>query len=154
MADNNSGSMSYLYCADGLAAKGQDFFLLVGRVLLGWIFVQSGWAKLFNMSGFAASMPRRGMPEFMGYIGAPVEFFGGLAILLGFGTRYAALLILAFTIVASFSSHAYWNFTDAAQRAAQNTHFWKNTSMKGGLILLFVTGAGRFALDWMMAKRK
>jgi putative oxidoreductase len=127
--------------------------LLVGRVLLGWIFVQSGWAKLWNMSGFAASMPRRGIPEFMGYIGAPVEFFGGLAILLGFGTRYAALLILLFTIVASFSTHAYWTFPEA-QRGAQHTQFWKNTSMKGGLLLLFVVGAGRWALDWILFKRK
>lgn len=127
--------------------------MLVGRVLLGWIFVQSGWAKLWNMSGFAASMPRRGIPEFMGYIGAPVEFFGGLAILLGFGTRYAALLILLFTIVASFSTHAYWTFPEA-QRGAQHTQFWKNTSMKGGLLLLFVVGAGRWALDWILFKRK
>ena len=120
---SGSGSMSYLYCTDGIAAKAQDFILLVGRVLLGWIFVQSGWRKLMDIPAFAASMPRRGLPEFLGYVAPPVEFIGGVCIVLGFATRYAALLILLFTIIASFSSHKYWTFTDPAQYGAQHTQF-------------------------------
>jgi putative oxidoreductase len=153
-AKSGSGSLSFLYCTDGIAAKGQDFFLLVGRVLVGWIFVQSGWRKLMDIPAFATTMPRRGVPEFLGYVAPPVEFIGGVCIVLGFATRYAALLILLFTIIASFSSHRYWNFTDAAQYGAQHTQFWKNVSMKGGLVLLFVTGAGRWALDWVLASRR
>jgi putative oxidoreductase len=148
-----SGSLSFLYCADDIAAKWQDFILLVGRVLLGWIFIQSGWRKLMDIPAFVKTMPNRGLPDFLGYIAPPVEFIGGLCILLGFATRYAALLILLFTVIASFSSHAYWAVPDA-QRGAQHTQFWKNTSMKGGLVLLFVVGAGRWALDWILAKRK
>lgn len=153
-AQSGSGSMSYLYCTDGIASKAQDFFLLVGRVLLGWIFVQSGWRKLMDIPAFASTMPRRGLPEFLGYIAPPVEFIGGVCIVLGFATRYAALLILLFTIIASFSSHKYWTFTDPAQYGQQHTHFWKNTSMKGGLVLLFVVGAGRWAIDWILARRR
>jgi putative oxidoreductase len=138
---------------DRLAFALQDFILLLGRVLLGWIFVQSGWRKLMDIPAFAATMPRRGLPEFMGYIAAPVEFFGGLCILLGLATRYSALLILLFTIIASFSSHRYWTFSDPAQYAAQHSHFWKNVSMKGGLVLLFITGAGRYSLDWILRRK-
>ncbi len=159
-ARSGSGSMSFLYCTDGIAAKGQDFFLLVGRVLLGWIFVQSGWRKLTNMDAFISTSPtslqNRGVPwaTFWGWIGAPLEFFGGILILLGFATRYAALAILLFTIAASLIGHRYWEFTNPQQYGAQHTQFWKNMSMKGGLVLLFVAGAGRIALDWMLAKRK
>jgi putative oxidoreductase len=63
----------------------QDGVLLVARVLLGAIFVQSGFGKLTNLSGFATGLERMGvpMPYLAGTIGACVEFFGGLAIVLG-----------------------------------------------------------------------
>ena len=61
--------------------------------------------------------------------------------------------MLLFVIIASFSSHRYWDFTDATQRQQQHTQFWKNVSMKGGLVLLFITGAGRYALDRLLMKR-
>ena len=73
--------------------------------------------------------------------------------MLGFATRYAALVMLLFVIIASFSSHRYWA-VEPAQVANQSSHFWKNVSMKGGLVLLFITGAGRYALDWMLAKKR
>ena len=138
--------------ADGLAAQSQDVLLLLGRVLLGWIFVQSGWRKLMDIPAFVATMPRRGLPDVLGYVAPPVEFVGGLLILFGVATRYAALLILLFTIIATFSSHRYWDFADAAQRQQQHTQFWKNVSMMGGQVLLFLTGAGRYAIDWLLMR--
>jgi putative oxidoreductase len=155
MASNSeSTAQRMLSCADGLAARWQDFLLLCGRLLLGWIFVQSGWRKLMDIPGFVVTMPRRGLPEFMGYVAPPVEVIGGLMILLGCATRYAALLILLFTIIATFSSHRYWDFADAGQRQQQHSHFWKNVSMMGGQVLLFVAGAGRYAVDRLLLRNK
>jgi putative oxidoreductase len=146
-------SSSFLTYTDRIAEQWQDFLLLVARVLMGWIFVSSGWRKLMDVPGFVKTMPRRDLPEFLGYVAPPVEFIGGIFLLLGFATRYTALLMLLFVIIASFSSHRYWNFTDPAQYSNQSSHFWKNVSIKGGLILLFITGAGRLALDRMLMKR-
>ena len=151
---NSTTPSSWLTHADGLAIAWQDFLLLLGRVLVGWIFVQSGWRKLMDIPAFTSTMPRRGLPEFLGYLAPPVEFIGGVCIILGFATRYAALLILLFTIIASFSSHRYWTFSDPAQYGTQHTQFWKNVSMKGGLVLLFITGAGRYALDALLMRKK
>ena len=63
----------------------QDIGLLVGRVLMGWIFVESGWRKITGMDAFIASLVNRRVPyaTMMGWIGAPVELFGGLALVLG-----------------------------------------------------------------------
>ena len=143
-------SLSY---ADGLASAWQDTLLLIGRIMIGWIYVQSGLRKLMDVPGFAVSMPKRWLPEFLGYVAPPVEFFGGLAILLGFGTRYAALLILLFTIIATFSSHPFWNFQEP-QRQQQHSHFWKNMTMMGGLVVLFVTAGGRYSLDCLLRRNK
>jgi putative oxidoreductase len=153
MSMDRSASPSWLGYTDGIATRGQDVLLLVARVLLGWIFVSSGWRKLMDMPGFIKTMPRRDLPEFLGYIAPPVEFLGGLCLLLGFATRYASLVMLLFIIIASFSSHRYWA-AEPAQVANQSSHFWKNVSMMGGAVLLFITGAGRYALDAMLARRR
>jgi putative oxidoreductase len=153
MSMQKSDSMSsWLTCTDGIAARWQDLLLVLARVLLGWIFVQSGWGKLMNISGFVATMPRRGLPDFLGYVAPFVEFIGGVLLIVGLATRYASLVILLFIIIASFSSHRYWA-SEPAQVANQSSHFWKNVSMMGGTVLLFITGAGRYALDAMLQRK-
>ncbi len=151
--ESKGGLPAMLTHADALAARWQDFLLLVGRVMLGWIFLMSGWRKLMDVPAFVKTMPRRDLPEFLGYIAPPVEFLGGLFLLLGFATRYTALIMFVFLLFATFSSHRYWNFPEA-QQANQSSHFWKNISMTGGFFLLFVTGAGRYALDAVLMRRR
>jgi putative oxidoreductase len=134
----------------------QNFLLLAGRVLMGWIFVFGGWRKLMGMDSFIASLANRRVPyaSVMGWIGGLVEFLGGLALLLGFWTRCGALALLVFTIVATLISHRYWEFTDAAARRMQQGHFWKNLTIIGGQLLLLVTGGGRFSWDGWRARRR
>lgn len=133
----------------------QNFVILLGRVLIGWIYVDSGWRKLMDMSTFIASLVRRSVPQatFWGWIGAPLEFLGGLALLLGAWTRCAALLILLFTIVATLIGHRYWEIAEPAARRMQHSHFFKNLAMMGGILLLTVTGGGRFSLDGWRRRR-
>jgi putative oxidoreductase len=127
----------------------QDFIILFARVLIGWTYVESGLRKLIDMGPFIASLVRRGVPQatFWGWIGAPLEFFGGLALLLGAWTRCAALAILVFTIVATAIGHRYWEIAEPAARRMQHNHFFKNLAMMGGILLLVVTGGGRFSVD-------
>ena len=152
MQPGGNSLTSYLYCADGVAAKGQDVILLAGRILLGFIFFQSGWRKLMDMDSFVKTMARRDLPDFLGYVAPPVEFLGGLFMMFGIATRYTSLLMLLFVIIATFSSHRYWA-VDAAQVANQSSHFWKNVSMMGATVLLFVSGAGRFAIDRLLMRK-
>jgi len=55
-------------------------------------------------------------------------------------------------ILATFSSHRYWTFSEPAQRAIQSSNFWKNVSMTGGIVVLFVAGAGRYAIDRLLRR--
>lgn len=149
---NNRSSHRYLSYTDSIAAAWQDALLLAARVLAGWIYVQSGFRKLQDVSGFAASVARRGVSEFLGYLAPFVEFIAGLALVLGVGARYAALLLVAFTIMATWTSHLFWIYPEA-QRGQQFTQFWKNVTMTGGLLALFVTGPGRFSIDRWLSRR-
>jgi putative oxidoreductase len=142
-----------LSLADGLAASASDAVLLVGRIMLGWIYLSSGFPKLFDIAHVAATYSPRGLAPWLVWIAVPAEFFGGLFVVLGFATRYVAAVLVVFTIVASVSSHAYWDITDPALRRAQDVNFWKNVSMIGGLLIYFVAGPGRWSVDRWLARR-
>src|SRR5205823_10044786 len=142
---------------DSIAASSADALVLVGRVLLGWLFLASSsgiGGKLWNVPGFAGYLKNLGMPapEFWSWIGAPVEFVIGAALILGIGTRYAALLCALFLICATALAHRYWEYPPA-QVAAQYNNFLKNLALFGGALGLLVTGRGRCSIDRMLAKK-
>jgi putative oxidoreductase len=61
-----------------------------------------------------------------------------------------ALLGLAFVVVAFATAHRYWEFPEAAQNL-QYAFLSKDLAIAGGLLVLFVTGAGRFSVDNAMS---
>ena len=148
MSTHTGASRGYVGDETGAVPANRDPLLLLGRVLLGSIFVISGYGKLFGLAAFAASLEKNGVPyaAMLAPVGAGVEFFGGLAIVLGVEVRAAALLMIAFVIVATLISHRFWELEDAARRA-QVTQFSKNAAIIGGFVLLHAAGGGRFALE-------
>src|SRR5262249_47391560 len=104
-----------------------DAVWLLARCLIGGLFVQSRFGKLLALGAFAASLAKNGVPaaEAMAVIGAVTEFCGGLAIVAGFMTRPAALIMVAFTITATLISHRFWEFQELARRQ-QSVQFAKN----------------------------
>jgi putative oxidoreductase len=144
---------SWLGLADGTAATARDGLILLARLLMGAIFVMSGWEKLTDIPHFVASAVNRGVPEFLGYAAPFVEFLGGVLLITGLAARYTSVVIIVFITIASFSSHRYWEAAPA-QYAGQFNNFWKNVAMTGGAILLFVTGAGRYAIDAVVQHRR
>jgi putative oxidoreductase len=133
---------------DRIAADHGNVIWLIGRILIGGIFVHSGFGKLMGLGAFASMLAHAGVPlaSVMAPIGAAVEFFGGLAIVFGLATRYVALLLVVFVIVATLISHRFWALPPE-QQAAQLTQFAKNVAIIGGFLFVFVTGGGRFSLD-------
>jgi putative oxidoreductase len=99
-------------------------------------------------------LQRQGVPASYAFaiLGAGIEFLGGLALVFGIATRYAALVLIAFTLVATGIAHRFWEF-DEATRRAQAINFNKNMSMVGGLLAMVVAGPGRFSLDRLLARR-
>jgi len=143
---------SWLTCTDGIAAQWQDLLMLLARIMMSLIFIMSGWDKLMNISGFAATLSQRGVPGFLGYVAPFVEFVGGVLLIIGLATRYTSLVMLLFVIIGTFIAHRYWT-AEPAQLVNQFNHFWKNVTIMGGMILLFVTGGGRYALDAMLRRK-
>jgi len=140
--------------AQGFATHGHEAILLIARVLIAYIFLESGFSKLTDIHGFTAILAGRGVPfsSVLGVVAPCVEFFGGLAVLLGFQTRYAAGLLILFVIVATATSHRFWEFAGEAHRI-QVIQFNKNVCIAGGLLLLVAVGGGRFSIDRLWQRK-
>src|SRR5262245_37846148 len=98
--------------ADSAAGTTGDALLLIGRILLGWLFLTTAWGKLFGgIDGFAGYLRALKVPapEFWAWIGAIVEFVVGVTLILGLATRYARLLSVRSLSAATALATANWN---------------------------------------------
>jgi putative oxidoreductase len=151
MATQLRSSHPLLSSADGVAAGMTDTLLLIGRILVAAMFLMTVWFGSPNV-GYLTSINVIS-PEVMSPLARVVEWVIVVSLVLGLGTRYGALLGLVFVVVATVAAHRWWGYPQPAQ-LVQYTFLTKNMAAAGGLLLLFATGAGRFSVDAMLAKRK
>jgi len=120
---------------------------IAARALMAQIFILSGWGKLTAFSGTEGYFSSLGIP--MVGVVTPlvilIELGGGLALLLGFKTRWVAAVIAAFTVGSALIAHT--NFADQGQMI----NFMKNLAMAGGLLLFVKYGAGEASIDAKLA---
>ena len=88
----------------------------------------------------------RPMPSVAAVIAIVVEVVGAAALIAGYGTRWAALALAAFTFVATFLFHNFWAMP-ADQVMMQQLMFYKNIAVVGGLLVLAAHGAGAWSVD-------
>ena len=72
--------------------------------------------------------------------------------MLGVATPYAALALVAFTLVATGIGHRFWEYDEPVRRA-QMINFEKNMAMVGGLLAPLVAGPGSFSFDHLFTRR-
>jgi putative oxidoreductase len=126
----------------------KDELILIARVLLMSLFLIFGWSKLTGFSGTVGYMATEGapFPTLSAIIAIVMEFFVGIAILIGFYTRPLALLFALYTLGTALIGHHFWTMSGDAY-VTNMINFYKNMSIMGGLLLLCVTGAGKYSID-------
>jgi len=124
------------------------YFLLVIRMLIGAMFVLAGFAKISFSEAFIAMMQGANMVFIMPLFWAAtvVEIAAGLALLVGFRTKWAAIALVAFTAVVSVVIHDFWNM-EGAEAQSQIFYFLKNVVIITLLFLVIKFGSGRFAFE-------
>ena len=126
----------------------QNRVALLGRILLGLIFVMSGFGKIAGFAGTAAYIASRGLPlpEVLAALTIVVELGGGLMLLVGLFSRWAGLGLALFSILTALIFHNYWN-ADTAAHMSQYINFWKNISIAGGMLLVTAFGPGSISIE-------
>jgi putative oxidoreductase len=137
-----------------------DSAQLLARILMSIVFIIFGYLQFTNIAGYAANpsvlkaVALTGgilSPTVLAYLVAAIDLFGGILILIGFQTRWAALVLIIFCICTLFIAHNFWTMAGPA-RAANMGNFYKNIALIGGLLLLMNTGPGSYSVDAKMAK--
>lgn len=118
-----------------------DWSKLLGRAMMAVMFVLAGWNKIGGYGDTQAYMESAGVSGALLPLVILVELGAGLAVLLGFFTRWAALLLALFTLATA----ALFHYVPGDQM--QMINFMKNITIAGGFIVLACAGGGRLSLD-------
>ena len=125
-----------------------DVVILAARLFLVTLFLIFGWRKLRDYSGTVSQMVQDGVPTPVLATGIAIfmELPVAFAVAIGAFTRPSAVLLVLYTLGASLIEHRYWTMTGADQFASMEA-FYKNLSIMGGFLLLYITGAGKYSID-------
>ena len=119
---------------------------VVGRIALGTIFLISGTGKITGWHGTVAFAASKGVPEILLVIATVLEVVGGIGVVLGFKTGWAAAALVVFLVPVTLVFHNFWAVAPSEQHA-QLVSFLKNLSIAGGALIVFAKGAGAFSID-------
>jgi putative oxidoreductase len=131
----------------------------IARPLIAATFVDGGLDQLRHPSAKAGSAapvveklaPALGLPndtELLVRVNGATMAGAGLLFALGKLPRLAALALVATLAPTTIAGHAFWKVDDPQTRRQQKLHFFKNTSMLGGLLLAVVDTEGKPGLSW------
>jgi len=125
-----------------------DEVILAARFLLATLFLIFGWRKLKDYSGTVSQMVQLGapMPVLAAAVATFMELPVAFAVAVGAFVRPSALLMFFYTLGTALIGHRYWTAT-GADRVDAMDGFYKNLSIMGGFLLLYLTGAGRYSID-------
>ena len=126
----------------------QTWGVLLGRILLAAIFLQSGADKILNFDMTVKLMTSRGIPapDLLLWPTIVILLAGGVMLLVGWKARWAALGLIIFMIPATLYFHSYWTYPQA-QYINQFHHFFKNLAIIGALFIVMGIGTGGISID-------
>jgi putative oxidoreductase len=129
---------------------------LISRILMSALFIVYGYAKLTNVDSVLNSaatkrfmdlaMHGAAAPTWLGYLIGAIEFFGGIAIILGIATRWIAGLFVIYLIIITYLGHPFW----MTGTPADKVNFYKNLVIIGAFLMLAVSGGGAHSVDGRM----
>jgi putative oxidoreductase len=128
-----------------------DELILAARLLLATLFLIFGWRKLRDYSGTVSQMVQLGVPTpvLATVVAIVMELPVAFAVAIGAFTRPAAVLMALYSLGTALIGHRYWT-VQGADYVDSLDGFYKDLSIMGGFLLLFMTGAGKYSVDALL----
>jgi putative oxidoreductase len=119
---------------------------LIMRLIVGYVFMMSGWGKLNNLPQITENFTEWGIifPKIMTPFVSGVEFFGGIMLILGLFTRIPAAM-LAFTMLVAIKS-AKWEAVDSLETLLG----FEEATYFAGFLWLAIAGPGAASVDRLL----
>jgi putative oxidoreductase len=131
-----------------VASSNNPLALLIARVLMASVFLVFGARSVLGFAGSVGYFTKLGFPapEAMVVLAIVIQIVAGILLVIGWKTRWAAWLLVAYVVIATLMAHRYWEY-DAAQYVPQMINFFKNAAIIGGLLFVAAFGPGRYSVD-------
>jgi putative oxidoreductase len=122
--------------------------LLIARLAIAPLFLISAFYKLAQWPGIVTTLDNQGAPLPMvgGVIAVAAEAVLPIMLILGLRMRWAALGLIVYVLGTNLIAHRFWEFSGGAQ-LGQMLAFFKNIALCGGLLVLTISGPGRFSMQ-------
>ncbi|WP_407491988.1 DoxX family protein [Pseudooceanicola sp. MF1-13] len=119
----------------------------LGRVLLSFMFILSGFQKITGYAGTQGYMEMMGVPGALLPIVIIVELVGGIALLVGWQAQIAAFLLAGFSVVSGVLFHLVPSFAmEGMDAQMQMISFMKNMTIAGGMLMVIAFGPGTLSV--------
>jgi len=125
-----------------------NLILLIGRLLLAWIFVHEGAFLVLNFDAAAAAMGKLGVPQYLLAATIVLQLVAGVAIAIGWCARAGAAALGLFCVTTAILFHH--------NLAVRNEllHFEKDLAIAGGMFVLMLRGAGDWSVTALASGRR
>ena len=119
----------------------------LARLLLSFMFIMSGLQKITGYAGTQQYMEAMGVPGALLPLAILTEVVGGLALLLGWQARIAAVLLAGFSVLSGVLFHLVPSFGMEGMAAqGEMISFMKNMTIAGGMLMVVAFGPGKWSL--------
>lgn len=121
----------------------EKYGALMGRILIGIVYLASGVGLLRSFQGVAAMMTAKGIPAPLPILAVIVLVWlvGGTCVILGWRTRLAATALFVLSVPVVLGIHWPWA-ADPRAFTDELNHFLQGLAMLGGLAYLVAFGPG------------
>ncbi len=131
----------------------KDIIDLLARACLAFIFLYEAYDSIHYFKATKVTMTEFGITWRQDLLLLGVITFlivGGLLVLTGYRTGLGVVMLLAYWIPVTFIVHSWWEYPEPEARL-QAIMFMKNVAITGGLLMLWVNGAGKFSVKRLFA---
>jgi len=131
----------------------KDVLDLVGRILIAFIFLYEAYDSIAFFKQNKQTMTDYGVTwnqDLLLYGSIFLLLLGGILILIGYRVSFGAFCLLLYWIPLTFILYSWWNDPEDVKRI-NSLLFMKNMAIAGGLLTLFVNGAGRYSVKRIFA---
>lgn len=128
--------------------------VLCGRALLGWFFASQALQRIDEWSAMVILVQMKHVPFGQVSLGLSLiaMFFGSAGLVLGFQTRFSALVLAICTGGWALIAHDFWAIQNPIARQADFLIFSLGIAVIGGLLCLVASGGGQFSVDTLSEK--